>query len=93
MDINILIQCYTFEIDIYSLQQQEQFHFCLWNFEYELNKGDLIALAAFGGGFTGDGKSVEAGMLIFFIGAAPFFSSKACKIQTMILILNSIQNL
>ena len=25
---------------------------CLWDFKHEINKGDLIVLAAFGGGFT-----------------------------------------
>ncbi|HEV8285702.1 MAG TPA: 3-oxoacyl-[acyl-carrier-protein] synthase III C-terminal domain-containing protein [Chitinophagaceae bacterium] len=26
--------------------------FCLWDFKHEINKGDLIVLAVFGGGFT-----------------------------------------
>ncbi|HEY5772557.1 MAG TPA: 3-oxoacyl-[acyl-carrier-protein] synthase III C-terminal domain-containing protein [Chitinophagaceae bacterium] len=25
---------------------------CLWDFKHEINKGDLIVLAAFSGGFT-----------------------------------------
>lgn len=25
---------------------------CLWEWKHEINKGDLIVLAAFGGGFT-----------------------------------------
>jgi len=27
-------------------------HLCLWDYKHEINKGDLIVLAAFGGGFT-----------------------------------------
>ena len=37
---------------------------CLWEWKHQINKGDLIVLAAFGGGFTWGATLVKAGVLI-----------------------------
>ena len=34
------------------IQLQQQYHFVFGIIKHEINKGDLIVLAAFGGGFT-----------------------------------------